>query len=149
MAATTGALPRKATGLITRELGDDIVVVDSATDTAHSLSGVTAQVWRSLEAGRLPSMPEAEMATALAELESVGLLELPGMSRRTLLRRAGTVAVAGSVITIAMPEVMAAASATVPTTTSFGQTAMSVNYGFQYNVSVSVKPNSGGPATGQ
>src|SRR3954447_6802344 len=105
MAATTGALPRKATGLITRELGDDIVVVDSATDTAHSLSGLTAQVWRSLDTGRLPSAPQAELATALAELEAIGLLELPGMSRRALLHRAGTVAVVGgAVLTIKIPE---------------------------------------------
>src|SRR3954451_19187742 len=140
MAATTEALPRKATGLLTRELGDEIVVVDSASDTAHSLSGLTAQVWRSLDARRLPAAPEAELATALAELETAGLLELPGMSRRTLLRRAGTVAVAGSVITIAMPEVMAAASPTVSTTSGFTQTAMAVHYGFQYNVSVTVAP---------
>src|SRR3954471_21294103 len=119
MAATTGALPRKATGLITRELGDDIVVVDSATDTAHSLGGLTAQVWRSLDTGQLPSAPQAELATAVAELETVGLVNVPGMSRRTLLRRAGTVAVAGSVITIAMPEVMAAASQTIATGISF------------------------------
>src|SRR3954468_18230476 len=105
MAATTGALPRKATGLITRELGDDIVVVDAATDTAHSLSGLTAQVWRSLDAGRLPSAPQDELATALAELEAAGLLEVPGMSRRTLLHRAGTVAVVGgAVLTIKIPE---------------------------------------------
>src|SRR4051794_34422745 len=116
MAATTGALPRKSSGLIARDLGDEIVVVQSATDTAHSLSGLTAQVWRSLDAGRLPSVPEAELATALAELETAGLVEVPGMSRRQLLRRAGTVAVAGSVITIAMPEVMAAASGTATNT---------------------------------
>src|SRR3954467_11542145 len=82
MAATTGALPRKATGLITRELGDDIVVVDSATDTAHSLSGLTAQGGRSLAAGRLPSAPQAELATALAELEASGLIDRVGFSRR-------------------------------------------------------------------
>src|SRR4051794_32550642 len=117
MAATTGALPRKATGLITRELGDEIVVVDSASDTAHSLSGLTAQVWRSLDSDRLPAAPEAELATALAELECAGLVELPGMSRRTLLRRAGAVAVAGGVITLAMPEGMAAARGTAPTKT--------------------------------
>src|SRR3954454_24409895 len=110
MAATTGALARKATGLITRDLGNEIVVLDTATDQAHSLSGVTASVWRALDAGRFPSVTEAEIATALAELETAGLVELPGMSRRALLRRAGTVAIAGSVITIAMPEVMAAAS---------------------------------------
>src|SRR3954467_2090788 len=101
MAATTGALPRKATGLITRELGDDIVVVDTATDIAHSLSGLTAQVWRSLDAGRLPSLPQAELVTALAELETAGLVEVPaGMSRRALLARGGVVAVGAGVITI-------------------------------------------------
>src|SRR3954468_9078805 len=142
MAATTGALPRKSSGLIARDLGDEIVVIHSATDIAHSLSGLTAQVWRSLDAGRLPSVPQAELATALAELETAGLVEVPGMSRRTLLRRAGTVAVAGSVITIAMPEVMAAASPTIPTSISFPpgtdngypQNPGSANYGYSYEI---------------
>src|SRR3954452_8259394 len=98
MAATTGVLPRKADGLISRELGDEIVVLHTATDTAHSLSGLTAQVWRGLLEGGLPSLPEAPLATALQELETAGLVEIAGFSRRTLLRRAGTVAVAGAVI---------------------------------------------------
>src|SRR3954453_19495462 len=91
MAATPGGLPLKATALITRELGDDIVVVDPATDTAHSLSGMTAQVWRSLDTGRLPSGPQAALATAMAKLEAAGLIEVPGMSRRALLHRGATV----------------------------------------------------------
>src|SRR4051794_21505835 len=115
MAATTGALPRKATGLITRELGDDIVVVDTATDIAHSLSGLTAQVWRSLDAGRLPSLPQAELVTALAELETAGLVEVPaGMSRRALLARGGVVAVGAGVITIGLPTVAMAQSGELP-----------------------------------
>jgi hypothetical protein len=101
---------------MTRDLGTEVVVVDSATDQAHALTGLSAQVWRSLDEGRLPSAPEAELATVVQELNEAGLLELGGMSRRTLLRRAGTVAVAGGVITIAMPEVMAAASGTATTT---------------------------------
>src|SRR4051794_15283440 len=117
MAATTGALPRKATGLITRDLGDEIVVVDTATGTAHSLSGLTAQVWRTLDAGRLPSAPEAELATALAELGLLGLVEAPsGLSRRALLARGGAVAVGASVITIGLPTVAMAASQTTAIT---------------------------------
>jgi hypothetical protein len=80
MAANTGA---DDAGLIARELGDEIVVVDQATETAHVLTGEAAEAWRASE---------------------------DGMSRRTLLRRAGTVAVAGTVISIVMPEVLAAAS---------------------------------------
>src|SRR3954468_22105884 len=115
MAATTGALPRKSSGLIARDLGDEIVVIHSATDTAHSLSGLTAQVWRSLDAGRLPSVPQAELATALAELEAVGLVEVPpGMSRRALLARGGVVAVGAGVITIGLPTVAMAQSGELP-----------------------------------
>src|SRR3954464_6171380 len=119
MAATTGALPRKATGLITRELGDDIVVVDSATDTAHSLSGLTAQVWRSLDVGRLPATASAtQVAAALGKLEQLGLLvEKPGFSRRDMLQRAGTVAVGATVLTIGLPTVaMANSNGTTGTT---------------------------------
>jgi hypothetical protein len=114
MAATLRAVPRKATGLLVRDLGEEILVVDPSTDAAHSLAGLTADVWRYLDAGRLPQAPQAELDAALAELRTAGLLEANGgMSRRALLQRAGTVAVAGSVITIAMPEVIAAAS-TIP-----------------------------------
>src|SRR3954447_26867006 len=75
---------RIESGLLAKDLGGDVVVIDTVTDTAHSLSGDAAEAWRA------------------------------GMSRRDLLQRAGTVALAGTVITIAMPEVMAAASVVAP-----------------------------------
>src|SRR3954452_9570362 len=84
MAGSTGPVPPIDSGLLSKDLGADIVVIDTVTETAHSLSGEAAEAWRS------------------------------GMSRRDLLRRTGTVALAGTVITIAMPEVMAAASVVVP-----------------------------------
>jgi hypothetical protein len=119
MAATPRSVPRKAPGLLTRDLGTEIVVIDPATDQAHSLAGLTADVWRYLDADRLPQAPEAEVAKALAVLRESGLLQVEtGLSRRALLQRAGTVAVAGTVITIAMPEVMAAASTTPPAVTT-------------------------------
>jgi len=119
MAATTGTLPRKAQGLIARELGDEIVVIDSATDTAHTLSGLTADVWRALDAGRLPEAPQAELNASLDELSSAGLITYRGMDRRTLLRRAGTVAVVGgTMITINVPHAMAANSTDAATTTA-------------------------------
>src|SRR4051794_3321589 len=84
MAGSTRPAPRTESGLLAKDLGAEIVVIDTFTDTAHSLSGDAAEAWRA------------------------------GMSRRDLLRRTGTVALAGTVITIAMPEVMAAASVTAP-----------------------------------
>src|SRR3954454_11680108 len=84
MAGSTRPAPRTESGLLANDLGDEIVVIDTDTDTAHSLSGDAAEAWRA------------------------------GISRRELLRRTGTVALAGTVITIAMPEVMAAASTPSP-----------------------------------
>src|SRR4051794_23287268 len=94
MSGSTRPGPRKAPALVTRDLGAEVVVVDPATNEAHVLSGSAAEAWRAGEAAS------------------------PGLSRRALLQRAGTVAIAGSVITIAMPEVMAAASTTPPMPTT-------------------------------
>src|SRR4051794_2095229 len=100
MAANTGALPRPVDGLHVSEVGDEIVVVAPRSDQAHVLNGCTAQVWRAIYFGRELAATPAEPAAAMLELESLGLVELPvGMTRREALLRAGTVAVAGTVIT--------------------------------------------------
>lgn len=72
-------------GLFTQDLDGDLVVLDEATQQAHLLTGDAAAQW--------------------AEL---------GSDRRTFLRQAGTVAVAGTVITIGLPLASAAASGTAP-----------------------------------
>src|SRR3954447_7569118 len=102
---------RLVEGLSARELGDEIVVVDQTTQQAHALRGATAELWRALDAGRAPALPGSEVDAAKRELAALGLVEADGITRRDMLRRTGTVAVAGTVISIALPEVMAAASA--------------------------------------
>jgi len=110
MTDTLGPL-RKAAGTHAQVVGDEIVVVNEKSEHAHVLQGVTADVWRAIGSGASPLASQAEVATAVAELEELGLVEGgTGMTRRTLLRRAGTVAVAGSVISIGLPAVHAAAS---------------------------------------
>src|SRR3954451_21878015 len=110
MAGSTRPAPRTESGLLAKDLGTEIVVVDTVADTVHSLSGDAAEAWRA------------------------------GMSRRELLRRTGTVALAGTVITIAMPEVMAAASvvAPVPADAQLNPTSQSVVTGASYSFSALV-----------
>src|SRR4051794_8369369 len=105
MPGSTRPVPLIDSGLLAKDLGADIVVIDTATETAHSLSGEAAEAWRS------------------------------GMSRRDLLRRTGTVALAGTVVTIAMPEVMAAASVVgpVPTDAQLNPTSQTVVTGASYS----------------
>src|SRR4051812_29402393 len=80
MAGSERSVPCIDSGLVAKDLGSEVVVIDTINDLAHSLSEDAAKAWRA------------------------------GMSRRDLLRRTGTVALAGTVITITLPEVMAAAS---------------------------------------
>src|SRR4051794_32172352 len=104
MAGSTRPAPSTESGLFAKDLGTEIVVIDTVADTAHSLSGDAAEAWRT------------------------------GMSRRELLRRTGTVALAGTVITIAMPEVIAAASATIPPVMSVDQSTQTGNYGADFTI---------------
>src|SRR4051812_26955353 len=100
MTASSRRAPRKVPGLLTQDLGAEVVVIDPATNEAHALAGVTAQLWRSLDAGELPKASDGELSAALSELSTAGLIQSQGLSRRALLQRTGTVAVAGTVITI-------------------------------------------------
>jgi hypothetical protein len=112
---TSGPLPRKADGLLVQELGDEVVVVDETTQQAHALSGLTAQLWRGIDAGVWPEAADTELDDAVAELDRLGLVVLPGLSRRRMLQRAGSVAVVGAVITVGLPSIAAAASTPVGT----------------------------------
>lgn len=104
------ALPRKTAGLHVSELDGEFVVVDDATQQAHALSGLAADLWRGIDAGTWPDATDEDLDAAVAELAALGLIEPTGLSRRMLLQRAGTVAIAGTVITIGLPTAQAAAS---------------------------------------
>ena len=111
MTVTTRQLPRVPRGVHGRVLGGEVVVVDERTQSAHALKGPVAEAWQLLDRGDAESLATDEMQQALGELHALGLIEgSPGFTRRDVLRQAGTVLVAGTVITIALPTVHAAAS---------------------------------------
>src|SRR4051794_20061389 len=105
-------MPRKAAGVHAREVGDEIVVVAEATKQAHVLRGVTADLWRGLDSRRWPAVSEAELHVAVSELVRAELVTsgLAGLTRRALLARAGGVAAAAPLITIALPTIAMAVS---------------------------------------
>jgi hypothetical protein len=114
-------LPGRATDAWSREVGDDVVIVDSATERAHALSGLAAEVWRASETGEWTGPISANFHEAVDQLIDAGLL-LPqsGMSRRTMLKRTGTVAAGVGIASIALPMANAAASVTASITLTPG-----------------------------
>lgn len=113
--------------LITQELPDELLVYDLVRHKAHSLSGVSATIWRACDGqstpaeilrrarAQSPGLDEPLVRLALARLWKAGLLvgdrpASPSVStRRELLRRA---AVLGglSVLSVAVPTAALAAS---------------------------------------
>ena len=102
---------RRTEGLIVRSVGAETVVFDTATEQVTCLDAVTARVWAVLDEERTvdqlaaaSDLPQEEVVVALARLSDAGLLaEQAGVSRRSLLRGAGTVAVAAPLMTIMAP----------------------------------------------
>jgi hypothetical protein len=133
-------------------LGEEYVVVDEVTQSAHALRGSTARAWAALEAGQVLDTSDEELGQALAELRSLGLLADGSAprewTRRDVLERAGVVAFAGTVITIGLPSVHAAASAPLPqatTATLSGPDTATTSGGIALSLSVL---GSNGPAEG-
>jgi hypothetical protein len=87
------------------EVDDDLLIYDSRTNKAHSLSAPAARVWRrcdgTMDIDGLSAdlhMDEQTVARAVAELESCGLLDDPpvaGVTRRVALK-AGAAAAASA-----------------------------------------------------
>jgi hypothetical protein len=103
-------LPAPAEGVVSRELGEEFVVLSTARNEAHSLSGPSAVVWRSVRDGTRPALPDEDVNTAVEALLDLGLLARPvGLSRRRVLQ-GGVVVTAVGISTIALPSVAAAAS---------------------------------------
>jgi hypothetical protein len=109
-------LPARVEGLIARDLGDEIVVLDPKTQQAHRLTARDAEVWR--QAGTATS--DELLLQQASRLQALGLLDAKGISRRQLIARAGMVAAAAPLVTLALP--MAQAAASVPTITVTGVT---------------------------
>jgi hypothetical protein len=83
-------------GIVTEELGDELVVYDQATQTAHALSTDAASVWRRCDGqssvkdiAHRVGLEQARVAQALDELSGAELIEEPdGISRRALYKHA-------------------------------------------------------------
>lgn len=99
----------RRSGLLLRELPDELVVYDQERHTAHCLNRTAALVFRHADGTRTPAelsaLPGADaevVRLALAQLEDAGLLEpsaaepaaqaAEGMSRREVARRMGIAA---------------------------------------------------------
>jgi hypothetical protein len=84
------ARPRARTdGLVTEQVGDDLVVYDEATQTAHALAPQAASVWKHCdgastleEIARSLAIDEAQVADAPEQLHVAGLLERPHLVTR-------------------------------------------------------------------
>lgn len=120
-------------GIAVQELGDELLVFDDATMTAHNLNGAAALVWRACDGSTTISDMVARLAReagtpedpevvlfALRQLLDGGLLE-PGVSlptggvtsRRQLLKLLGAAAVAIPTVTSMVVPAAAAAALVV------------------------------------
>lgn len=112
-------------GIVSESVGEDLVIYDGHTQTAHALSAAAATVWGLCDGQRTPDQIADELGLklmmvtqALVELSDCGLLadvSLDGVSRRTALGRiakvGGAAVIAAPLIsTVLIPPATAAAS---------------------------------------
>jgi hypothetical protein len=113
-----GSLPRaRKDGLLEETVGEELLLYDQDSHTAHCLSPIAAGVWRHCDGehdiaglARLTGASESLVVAALYELREKGLLDaepkpmqstIPGESRREAIVRVGrygAAAAAGSMI---------------------------------------------------
>jgi len=111
--------------LVIEAVGEELLVYDQSTQTAHSLSVAVRKVWERCDGQHTPSqlagglkLTPTIVEQALAELRECGLLAedaQDGVSRRTVLRRtakaSGAVLIAAPLIsTVLIPPATASAS---------------------------------------
>jgi hypothetical protein len=118
----------RTTGVLTERLGDELVVYDTVTRSAHCLSADAARVWALCDGQRSPEelahelggVPE-QVRRALQELGDAGLLESVPLaahriSRRDAAKRIATIGAAAIgaplIYSVAIPRAAAAASGT-------------------------------------
>ena len=99
-------IPARSPSTVTREVGDEFVVLDTANERALCLNGAAADVWRA--AGTVADVDKA----ALDALLDANLFDEPGISRRTMLRRTGFIVGGVGIASIVLPMAEAAASGT-------------------------------------
>src|ERR1700722_8882292 len=120
-----GLPPRaRRDGLLEDAVGEELLLYDQSTHTAHCLSPVAACVWRHCDGERsvtelagLAGVRENLVADALRELHEKDLLDaepqlmqrtIPGVSRREAIGRIGRVGAAA----VAVPLIVSATAAT-------------------------------------
>jgi hypothetical protein len=117
-------------GLVSRLVGDELLVYDLERQQAHALNAPAAAVWRIADGtrtvpeiaatlrDRTPSIPEPAVRYALAELSRARLLTTPvaagGLTRRELVRRLGSAAALPLVASIVAPTAARAQSCVRP-----------------------------------
>lgn len=110
-------------GVVSERVGDELMVVVPRHAEVIKLTGEAAEVFLDVQADRTPHASE----NLTAELESLGIIENSGMSRRGLIK-AGAIGVGAGIAVFAMPGVAAASSGGGPRTypMSYGGTTSGV-----------------------
>jgi hypothetical protein len=98
------SIPPRSAHTVTRRIGDEFLVLNESTGHALCLEGPSATIWAA--AGTTADVDP----TALAELTERGLLDVPGLTRRSMLKRTGAVAGGVGIASILLPMASAAAS---------------------------------------
>jgi hypothetical protein len=115
--------------LIAREIGDELLLFDEQTSTAHCLNGIAGEMWTACEAessaaditdslcSRWPELKEDVVEASLSHMADAGLLEeteeqeIVSMSRRNLVRKMGLAAAVALPIVVTSVLIPPAASA--------------------------------------
>jgi hypothetical protein len=98
-------MPQLVSGVVVEQVGDDVLVVVPGTTEALRLSGEAAKTVLTIQAGESVSSSDP----VVGELVARGVVEVPGLSRRGLIR-AGAVGAGAGIAVLAMPSVAAASS---------------------------------------
>src|SRR5438552_6906944 len=115
--------------LIARTIGDELLLFDEETSTAHCLNGIAGEMWMACEGrssaadvtdflrSRWPDMKEDVVGASLSHMAAAGLLEeteeqeIVSMSRRDLVRKLGLAAAVALPIVVTSVLIPPAASA--------------------------------------
>lgn len=97
--------PRLAPGVLIEQVGDDVLVVTHDSLTTLRLTGEAATVAYRVQAGQ----PIELNSPVVRDLAERGIITLPGMSRRGLIK-AGAIGAGAGIAVMAMPGVAAASS---------------------------------------
>ena len=98
-------MPQLVSGVVVEQVGDDVLVVVPGTTEALCLSGEAAETVLTIQAGQSVSSTDP----VVGELVARGVVEVPGLSRRGLIR-AGAVGAGAGIAVLALPSVAAASS---------------------------------------